>query len=197
MKGAWRVADHASSIDAHGPLAGDDVAVQRVRQRARRSLVRSADATQSISAHIVTSVAAGERLLGAVASGIEDFSVVSDDGKVAVRVHLTIDSMQVAEERLGDTGIVVDWSRGTVSNGESRTRLARMELRLLAALVERNGNPISRSQLAGRLWPAANGAPEKEIGLAVYVCGLRKRLAAIGVGSALQTVRGVGYRFVI
>ncbi len=195
------MADHASSIDAHGPLAGDDVAVQRVRQRvrqrARRSPGQSADATQSISVHIVTSVAGGERLLGAVASGVENFSVVSDDGKVAVRVHLTIDSMQVAEERLGDTEVIVDWSRGTISNGESRVRLARMELRLLAALVERNGSPISRSQLAGRLWPAANGTPDKENGLAVYVCGLRKRLAAIGMGSALQTVRGVGYRLVI
>ncbi|HEU4786973.1 MAG TPA: hypothetical protein VFS57_06185, partial [Gemmatimonadaceae bacterium] len=105
------MADHASSIEAHGPLAGDDIAVQRVRQRARRSRGRSADATQSITAHIVTTVAAGERLLGAVASGVEDFLVVSDDGKVAVRVHLTIDSMQVAEERLGDTDTVVDWSR--------------------------------------------------------------------------------------
>lgn len=191
------MADHASSIDAHGPLAGDDIAVQRVRQRARRSRGRSADATQSITAHIVTTVAAGERLLGAVASGVEDFLVVSDDGKVAVRVHLTIDSMQVAEERLGDTDTVVDWSRGTISNGASRVHLARMELRLLAALVERDGKPISRAQLAARLWPTANGVSEKENGLAVYVCGLRKRLAAIGLASALQTVRGTGYRLVI
>jgi len=29
------------------------------------------------------------------------------------------------------------------------------------------------------------------------VCGLRKRLAAIGLASALQTVRGTGYRLVI
>lgn len=188
------MSDDASSIDAHGPLAGDDVAVQRVRQRVRRARGRNADSTQSIAAHIITTVAAGERLLGAVASGIEEFSVVSGDGKLAVRVRLTIDSMQVAEERLGDSQIVVDWSRGTVANGDGRVRLARMELRLLAALVERNGRPISRGQLASRLWPNANGAAEKENGLAVYVCGLRKRLSAIGLASALQTVRGVGYR---
>lgn len=187
------MSDHANSIDAHGPLAGDDVAVQRVRQRARRSRGRNSDATQSIAAHIVTTVSAGERLLGAVASGAEEFSVVSADGKTAVRVRLTIDSMQVAEERLG-SGVVVDWSRGTIAYGESRVRLTRMELRLLAALVERNGKPISRAQLAARLWPSANGTPEKDNGLAVYVCGLRKRLSAIGLGSALQTVRGVGYQ---
>ena len=188
------MSDRARSIDAHGPLAGDDVAVQRVRQRARRALAGCPDATQSIAVHLVTSVAAGERLLGAVASGVEDFSVVSDDGKMAVRVRLAIDSVQVAEERLGDSGVVVDWSRGTIANGESRVRLARMELRLLAALVERKGKSISRTQLAARLWPTATGAPEKENGLAVYVCGLRKRLAAIGLASALQTVRRVGYR---
>ena len=188
------MSDHAGSIDAHGPLAGDDVAIQRVRQRARRARRRSADATQSIAAHITTTVAAGERLLGAVASGIEEFSVVSDDGKIAVRVRLTIDSMQVAEEQLGDSGVVVDWSRGTIANGDGRVRLARMELRLLAALIERNGKPIAKAQLAARLWPSASGVPEKENALAVYICGLRKRLAAIAMGSALETVRGVGYR---
>lgn len=191
------MSDRANSIDAHGPLAGDDVAVQRVRQRARRGRGRKPDATQSIAAHIVTTVSAGERLLGAVASGAEEFSVVSVDGKTAVRVRLTIDSMQVAEERLGDSAVVVDWSRGTIANGESRVRLTRMELRLLAALVERNGKSISRAQLAARLWPSASGTLEKENGLAVYVCGLRKRLSAIGLGSALQTVRGVGYKFSI
>ena len=38
---------------------------------------------------------------------------------------------------------------------------------------------------------------ERENALAVYVCTLRKRLAAIGLGQALQTVRGVGYRLVL
>lgn len=191
------VSDRASSIDAHGPLAGDDVAVHRLRQRARRTRGRSAGATQSISVHLITTVAGGERLLGAVASGVEEFTVVSDDGKLAVRVRLAVDSMQVAEECLGASEVVVDWSRGTVANGESRVRLARMELRLLAALVERNGKPISKTQLAARLWPTAGGAVDKENGLAVYVCGLRKRLAAIGLASALQTVRGIGYRLLV
>lgn len=186
--------DRASSIGAHGPLAGDELAVRRVRQRARRTSP-SAEATQSIAARIITTVAGAERLIGALASGVEEFSVVSDDGKTAVRVRLTIDSMQVAEERLGNSDVVVDWSRGTVTNGDSRTRLARMELRLLAALVEKSGKPISRSQLAARLWP--NGSSEKENGLAVYVCSLRKRFAAIGLASALRTVRGVGYRLEI
>jgi DNA-binding response OmpR family regulator len=45
------------------------------------------------------------------------------------------------------------------------------------------------------LWPgSAMAAPDRLNALTVYVCSLRKRLLAIGAGSALVTVRGVGYR---
>jgi DNA-binding winged helix-turn-helix (wHTH) protein len=103
----------------------------------------------------------------------------------------------MAEEHLGGSSAVVDWSRSRISNGESRVRLTRTELRLLAALVDQEGGPVSRSELAARLWPGASAIDEKETGLPVYICSLRKRLAGIGLKSALQTVRGVGYRLAV
>jgi DNA-binding winged helix-turn-helix (wHTH) protein len=71
-------------------------------------------------------------------------------------------------------------------------------LRLLAALFDGAGKPVSRKELIARVWPSDDmPATERENALAVYVCSLRKRLAAIGAASALVTVRGHGYRLTV
>ena len=181
---------------ARTPFVDDEIAVQRARQRGRRPGSRDPESRQTIAARIVTSASGADRLLGAVASGVSSFSLVSDDGTVAVRVRLDVDAVQVSEEALGNSGAVVDWPRGRISNGESRVQLSRTELRLLAALVDRAGAPTTRAELVKQLWPRSEDS-EKAGGLPVYVCGLRKRLAVVGLGSALQTLRGVGYRLVL
>jgi DNA-binding response OmpR family regulator len=129
-----------------------------------------------------------------VSEGVETYSLVSDDGRIALRVRLRLQGVQASEEHLGESGAVADWSRGRISKGENRVRLSRTELRLFAALVDRNGATATRSELAEELWPNRADRREKEHGLPVYICALRKRLARVGLGSALQTVRGAGYR---
>ena len=50
-------------------------------------------------------------------------------------------------------------------------------------------------ELDARAWPKRKlPAAERENALGVYIHSLRKRLAAIGLRNALQTVRRVGYR---
>jgi DNA-binding response OmpR family regulator len=72
--------------------------------------------------------------------------------------------------------------------------LSRTELRLLAALLEGEGQVMSRADLIRRVWPGDElELADRENALGVYVCSLRKRLSMIGVGSALVTVRYVGY----
>ena len=52
--------------------------------------------------------------------------------------------------------------------------------------------------MIARTWPRDPlVTPERENALGVYVYTLRKRLAAIGFGDALRTVRGIGYRIVV
>jgi DNA-binding response OmpR family regulator len=76
--------------------------------------------------------------------------------------------------------------------------LSRTELRLLSGLLESNGEPVAGATLIERAWPGdgAPGGDPKNL-LAVYVWSLRKRLSAIGLGSALKTVRGTGYRMAL
>jgi len=54
---------------------------------------------------------------------------------------------------------------------------------------------VPRATLISRAWPKRKPvAAERENALGVYIHSLRKRLAAIGLANALQTVRTVGYR---
>jgi len=71
-------------------------------------------------------------------------------------------------------------------------------LRLLSGLLENNGQAVRRETLIERAWPRRRpGGSETENVLAVYICTLRKRLAAIGLANALHTIRGVGYRIAL
>ena len=151
--------------------------------------------SRTIVAQMITTPAASERLMRAVEEGLSDFVITSADGSVAIRGRLSVDAVHVTEESFGGGAVVIDWAEGVVSNGRNRVSLSRTELRVLNALLERNGKATRRTVLVARIWPndAANAA-DHDNALPVYMCGLRKRLTAIGLGSVIGTVRGVGYR---
>jgi DNA-binding response OmpR family regulator len=151
-----------------------------------------------VGARLAMSAPATARLVQVIATGVDEFVITSADGRLSVRARLTIDSVDFAEQCLPGSNVVVDWPRATISNEGICVRLARTELRLLSALLENNGQAVRRETLIERAWPRRKlRAGESENALAVYVCALRKRLAAIGLANALQTIRGVGYRIAL
>lgn len=140
---------------------------------------------------------AGERLQQHVSHDGDEFVLSSADGQLSVRLRLSL-QRESLEPRAGDASVLIDWSQSTIARGRRRVALSRTELRLLAALLEDGGKPVTRSVIIGRVWPdSALTTAQRENALAVYVCTLRKRLSAVGLASALQTVRGTGYRFVL
>ena len=148
-----------------------------------------------LNAQLDTTIAAGRRLLQQLQDGTTDFVLTAADGSMSARVRLSIEGIEPATHAVSRRGVTVDWSRAVVASGPSRVALSNTELRLLAALLEGNGAPVSRPILVERVWPADSlPIQDRENALAVYVCSLRKRLATVGLGSALETVRGVGYR---
>ena len=153
---------------------------------------------RTVGARLAMSAPATTRLVQAIATGVDEFVLTSADGRISVRARLSIDSVDFAEQCLPGSNVVVDWTRATVSNDGSCVRLSRTELRLLSGLLENNGQAVRRETLIERAWPRRRlGGSEIENVLAVYICTLRKRLAAIGLANALQTIRGVGYRIAI
>jgi DNA-binding response OmpR family regulator len=150
-----------------------------------------------VSATLMMSDAASQRLLSVLAGGTTEFRLSSADGSLMVRLRMAVSAAQAAEEHIKD-GLFVDWSRSTVSNHSNRVRLSRTEMRLLEALLHAGGTTMTRSQLIERVWAGSSlRRSERENALTVYICTLRKRLSGIGLGGALVTVRRMGYRLAL
>jgi len=148
---------------------------------------------ESIDAQLVTSSAARQRLLQSIDEGVEHYIMASRDGQLSVPVRIAIGASSRGRELFADGALIVDWSRGGIEHGNNRVSLTQTELRLLSGLLEANGQLVSRSRLIACAWPRSDPRT-RENSLAVYICGLRKRLASIGLPDALQTVRREGYR---
>lgn len=78
--------------------------------------------------------------------------------------------------------------------GEAPVRLGSRALDILAELVERPGELVSKRELIARAWP---NTVVEESNLKVHVAALRRALGEGGKdGRYIATVTGRGYRFV-
>jgi DNA-binding response OmpR family regulator len=119
--------------------------------------------------------------------------VITTRGGGAVRARLAMAQPQFTEQTFSMSGVKINWVTGTISRGRNRVGLSRTELRLLTALVDADGAPVSRRALVAAAWPRER-LSERDSHLTVYMCVLRKRLSTIGLGDAVRTERGIGYR---
>jgi DNA-binding response OmpR family regulator len=150
-----------------------------------------------LTATLMLSDVASQRLLGVLASGTSDFRLSAADGSLMIRLGLAVSTTNTAEEHIKGN-LFIDWSRSTVSNQSNRVRLSRTELRLLEALLRADGAAVKRLDLIERVWAGSKlRRSERENALSVYICTLRKRLGVVGLGGALHTVRRMGYRLVL
>jgi DNA-binding response OmpR family regulator len=93
-----------------------------------------------------------------------------------------------------DDLVEVDFAQRVVRVRERELRLTPLEFRLLAAFVAHPGQLLSRDQLLELAW----GGPAERAGheVKIYVGYLRRKLDdSAGAGSAIETVRGFGYRY--
>jgi DNA-binding response OmpR family regulator len=98
---------------------------------------------------------------------------------------------QLTGERLAAGDITLDPERHQVTiNGRSELLSAR-EYALLGYLIRNSGQVVTRQQILDSVWGAEPDVYSNVVDL--YVHYLRRKLAALGRGDALHTVRGVGY----
>lgn len=166
----------------------------RQRARPRDTGIERGDSRQTLFAQLVLTGPAAERLLRSIAKGTDEYIVTSVDASISARAQVTLSSAPVPRPRADTDAVIIDWAQGTIAHGVNRVSVSRTELRLLGALVDHQGAVVSRDALIARGWPRRSVGVEYEDTLTVYICGLRRRLASIGLGQALETVRGVGYR---
>jgi DNA-binding response OmpR family regulator len=100
-----------------------------------------------------------------------------------------------AEKVLNINGRTVDLENLELRNGEDTVRLTLMEAKLLRYLIENEGKPVSRNSILEDVWQLQEDTDTRAIDN--FIVRLRRYLEdEPNSPTILQTVRGVGYRFV-
>lgn len=87
--------------------------------------------------------------------------------------------------------LILDIARHTVRVDDKNIILTAMEFKLLATLMKRSGRVQSRQQLLEDVWEMSADVTTRTID--THIKRLRKKLGK--TGKAIETVRGIGYRF--
>lgn len=91
-------------------------------------------------------------------------------------------------------GIEVDIERHTVSLNSRPVHLTPSEFKLLAVLAGRPGQTLTREQLMDDIYGLASAGVDRSIDS--HVKNLRRKLDASGQPPLIETVYGLGYRFI-
>lgn len=89
-------------------------------------------------------------------------------------------------------GLRLCLSKGVVSAGERTAELTRNELKILAYLMARPGEIVSRADLIDALWDSQIYIDDNT--LSVNMTRLRDKLAGLGAAGCVKTRRGMGYQ---
>jgi len=90
--------------------------------------------------------------------------------------------------------VMLDLSEGTATRAGRPLDLTGIEFRVLAALMRSRGQLVTYEQLAEAVWAVTTG-PESN-SLEVHISRVRQKLETGGASRLIQTVRGIGYRFI-
>jgi DNA-binding response OmpR family regulator len=94
-------------------------------------------------------------------------------------------------------GIHIDMTARTVSMGEQPLPLTRLEYDLLLFLVTNKNRVVSRQAIAEHLYDGpSNQAPGPEF-VYSHIKNLKRKLKERGCNEIIQTVYGLGYKFVV
>ena len=96
-----------------------------------------------------------------------------------------------APKSYDDGRLKIDYGDFTVTCSSQRVRLTRKEFALLSILSRNKGRVVPREQLLDEVWGLEYYGEART--LDVHISGLRKKLGACG--SCIETMIGVGYRF--
>ncbi|MDU2241119.1 response regulator transcription factor [Paenibacillus sp.] len=91
-------------------------------------------------------------------------------------------------------GLRLDRDRLSLSLRDDRIELSLTEVKILDELMGKIEQVVSRDRLLEKIWDDQAFVDDNTLN--VYVTRVRKKLSALGIDDALQTVRGQGYRLV-
>lgn len=89
-------------------------------------------------------------------------------------------------------GLKLNLERLTLSYQTQKVEISHTEARILEELMSRSDRVVSRDRLLEKIWDDQAFVDDNTLN--VYITRVRKKLAALGIQEALQTIRGQGYR---
>ncbi|MDR4173942.1 response regulator transcription factor [Bacillus nitratireducens] len=98
------------------------------------------------------------------------------------------------ENELNVQGLRLNLSRNELTWQKRKTEITKNEQLLAECFMQQYGKTVSRDQLLGTLWDNAQFMDDNT--LTVNIGRLRKKLEALGLPSAITTVRGMGYKLI-
>ena len=131
-----------------------------------------------------------DRLSGFHAGGDDYLTKPFALAELLVRVDALV--RRRTSEARDDDGLVLDPGAHAIVNDGTTVALTPTEFRVLAALATEPGQVVRRRALVAAGWP--DGAIVHENTLDAYLTRIRRKLREAGSPSAIETMRGVGYR---
>lgn len=158
-------------------------------------LLRSHDEFRSLSIVMVIGVNTEEDKVAALELGADDYIIKPYSPKeLAARVRAVLRRASSPEaasiESLQVGGLILDMKVHRVKLDGEEIHLTLTEFKILAALMKSSGEVLSRDKLRQKALGNLNVTDRT---IDVHMASLRKKLGPYGEG--IQTVRGVGYRF--
>ncbi len=133
-----------------------------------------------------------DKVLG-LNAGADDYIVKPFEmAEVLARLHALVRRHgEYAPEILNCGGIILNSADYTLSFRDKNVQLRPREYKLMEILLRNAGKIVIRDVLLDRIWGIDNDITDNN--LDVQIRSLRRKTDSIGIGSLIQTVRGVGY----
>ena len=135
--------------------------------------------------------AAGDQVLG-IEHGATDYILKGTDRQVLLaRVRGALRERDPEKRVIVSGRLRIDLARGQASMDQHPLKLERRPLHMLQVLVSRPGEVVTRAELLERVWGSSYAGFEHSVEQAAHQ--IRRALKEPGW---IETVRGIGYRFV-
>lgn len=153
--------------------------------------------TQSLPIIMLTARGEESDKIAGLDAGADDYMAKpfsTQELMARIRAVLRRKAPQALEEAVAVGGLTLDPATRRVTTAERELRLGPTEFKLLHFLMTHPERVHSRKQLLDRVWGDHVFIEERTVD--VHVKRLRDALAPAQCASMIETVRGVGYRFV-
>ncbi len=158
--------------------------------------IRSDQRTKDISIVLISERAEEQDKVAALEGGADDYVTKPYSGRellARIKAVMRRRTPQLADDVVEIAGLQLDPAARRITAGDCEIDLWTTEFRLLHFFMTHVGRIFSRAKLLDEIW--GHDAFVEERTVDVHIRRLRQGLAPSGHDKAIETVRGLGYRY--